>query len=279
MLTTGSKWFFGLAGAALVAALVYGGATNPSEVGMSTLTGVVTLGYKGGVGDHIGYAVLMGLVGAGLFLGSTTAAFRDASAEATAELIERDAVPEVVAPAAGSYWPVLGAFGAGALVIGLVTTPLLVYVGIAVLTAVAFEWAISAWAEKATGDAEVNRAIRRRVMMPVEVPVLGALGIATFVLAVSRILLALPQLGVYVLFAAVPIIVLVVAFALSARPRINRSIVAGLCVVGGLAILAGGVISAAVGPREIEHHEGEEESEGAPLLTPGAPVVISGTAR
>lgn len=278
MLTTGSKWFFGLAGAALVAALVYGGATNPSEIGMSTLTGVITLGYKGGVGDHVGYAVLMGLVGAGLFLGSTTAAFRDGSVEASAELIERDTVPEVVAPAAGSYWPVLAAFGAGALVIGLVTTPLLVYLGIAVLTAVAFEWAISAWAEKATGDAEVNRAIRRRVMMPVEVPVLGALGIAVFVLAVSRILLALPPLGVYLLFAAVPIIVLVVAFALSARPRINRSIVAGLCVVGGLAILAGGVISAAVGPREIEHHS-EEESEGAPRLAPGAPVRISGTPR
>jgi len=34
VITTGSKWFYGVAAAALVAALVYGGATNPSEVGM-----------------------------------------------------------------------------------------------------------------------------------------------------------------------------------------------------------------------------------------------------
>ena len=61
MFTTGSKWFFGVAGAALLAALVYGGATNPSEVNMATFTGVLTLGDKGGVGDHIGYAILLGI--------------------------------------------------------------------------------------------------------------------------------------------------------------------------------------------------------------------------
>ena len=38
MLTTGSKWFFGLAAAAFAGALVYGGATNPSDVGMDTFT-------------------------------------------------------------------------------------------------------------------------------------------------------------------------------------------------------------------------------------------------
>ncbi|WCO67181.1 hypothetical protein PO878_00405 [Iamia majanohamensis] len=281
MLTTGSKWFFGLAAAAFAGALVYGGATNPSDVGMDTFTGVLTFGYKGGVGDHLGYAVLMSIAGASLFLGATTAAFRDASVEAEAQLLERETVPEVLAPAHGSYWPVIGAFGAGCLVVGLVTTSLLVILGFLVLGAVVFEWGISAWAEKATGDDAVNRSIRRRVMMPVEVPVLGALGIAVFVLAVSRMLLALPKLGVYLLFGLVPLAVLIVAFALSARPRINRSLVAGLCIVGGVAVLAGGVVSTAVGPREIEEHHEEEESEGAPLLAPDAPVTATapGTTR
>jgi len=97
--TTGSKWFFGVAGAAFVAALVYGGATNPSEVGMSTLTGVLTLGYKGGVGDHIGYAVLIAIAGAAIFVGSAVAAFRDADVEPVAELLGTDTVPEVTATA------------------------------------------------------------------------------------------------------------------------------------------------------------------------------------
>ena len=284
MFTTGSKWFFGVAGAALVAALVYGGATNPNDVGMDTFMGVLTLGYKGGVGDHMGYAILMAIAGAAVFLGAAIAAFRDADVEAEAALlgVAPTAVPEVIAPAAGSYWPVIGAFGAGALVVGLVTSAALVGLGIVVIVAVAFEWAISAWSDRATVDAGVNQAARRRVMLPFEVPVLGALGIAIFVLAISRVLLTVPKLAVYLIFGGVATAVLVVAFILSARPKINPSVVAGLCVVGAVAVLAGGVVSAIVGPRDIEPHHGEEgghaevteEHEGAPPLSPGAPVVI-----
>lgn len=259
MFTTGSKWFFGLAGVAYVAALVYGGATNPDQVGLATFTGVLTFGYMGGVGDHFGYSILMGLAGAGVFLGATTAAFRDSTVEAEAQLLGRETVPEVVAPPRGSYWPIVAAFGAGCVAIGLVTGQALVLLGVAVLAAATFEWAVSAWAEKATGDPEVNRSIRRRVMLPIEVPVLGTLGVAVFVLSISRILLALPKFGVYVLFGVVPVLVLVIAFVLASKPRINRTVVAALCVVGGLAVLIGGVVSTAVGPREIEHHPVEEE--------------------
>ncbi len=287
MFTTGSKWFFGVAAAALVGALVYGGATNPVDVGMDTFMGVLTLGYKGGVGDHIGYAILMAIAGAAVFLGSAIAAFRDADVEPEAALLGVDpaAVPEVTAPVQGSYWPVIGAFGAGTLVVGLVTSAALVGLGLIVIVAVAFEWAISAWADRATVDAGVNQAARRRVMLPFEVPVLGALGIAIFVLAISRVLLTVPKLAVYLIFGGVAFAVLIVAFILSARPKINPSFVAGLCVVGALAVLAGGVVSAIVGPREIEPHHGEEghaeveeEHEGAPLLLPGSTIVI-GEAR
>jgi hypothetical protein len=282
--TTGSKWFFGVATAALVGALVYGGATNPSDVGMDTFMGVLTLGYKGGVGDHMGYAILMAIAGAAIFLGATTAAFRDADVEAEADLlgVEPAGVPEVTAPVRGSYWPVLGAFGAGSLVVGLVTSSALVMLGIVVIVAVAFEWAITAWSERATTDTTVNAAARRRVMLPFEVPVLGAVGIAIFVLAVSRVLLSVPKLAVYLIFGGVATAVLIVAFILSARPKINPQLVAGLCVVGAIAVLAGGVTSAIVGPREIEEHHGEEEHsepaegeehEGAPL-PPGSTVVI-----
>lgn len=278
MLTTGSKWFFGVAGGAFLAALVYGGATNPSEVKMATFTGVLTLGYKGGVGDHIGYAILLGIAGAALFLGASLAAFRDADVEAEAGLLAVDTVPEVTAPPQGSYWPVIGAFGAGALVVGLVTSSALVMLGIVVLVAVAFEWAISAWSDRATTDPMVNRAVRRRVMMPFEVPILGALGIAVFVLALSRILLTVSDLGVYLIFGGLATAVLIVAFILSARPRLNPSMVAAVCVIGALAVLVGGVVSAVVGPREIEHHESEgEEHEGAPVA-PGSPVVLVGAA-
>lgn len=288
MITTGSKWFFGVAVAALVGALVYGGATNPSDVGMDTFMGVLTLGYKGGVGDHMGYAILMAIAGAAIFLGSTTAAFRDSDLDAEADLlgVEPAAVAEVTAPVRGSYWPVIGAFGAGSLVVGLVTSSALVMLGIVVIVAVAFEWAITAWSERATTDMGVNAAARRRVMLPFEVPVLGALGIAVFVLAFSRVLLSVSHTAVYFIFGGAATAVLIVAFVLSAKPKLNPSLVAGLCIVGGIAVLAGGVTSAIVGPRDIEHHpaEGEEHSEpadgeeheGAPLL-PGS--IVVGEAR
>lgn len=278
MFTTGSKYFFGVSAVLLVAALFYGGATAPNEVGMSTFTGVLSFGYKGPVGDHVGYAVLMGAAGAALFLGCVVVAFRDADAEAGAQLLALDSVPDAGPRPTASYWPVIAAFGAAVTVVGLVVGAPLVGLGLIVLTAVAFEWAIAVWSEKATGDPTVNRAIRRRVMMPIEVPVLGALGIAAFVLAISRIMLALPKFGVYVLFGLVPAIVLAAAFAFSARPRINRSAVAALCLVGALAVLGGGVVAAVVGPQKIDPHEEEggpgEEGGLSPIGAHGPRIAV-----
>lgn len=270
MFTTGSKWFFGLAAAALLGAMVYGGATNPNEVGMSTLTGVLTLGYKGGIGDHVGVAILMGIAGGAAFLGASTAAFRDASVEAGSQLLALETVPEVTAPERGSYWPILGALGTGIVALGLVTSAPLVILGAGILAITVLEWAISAWADRATGDDEVNSSIRRRVMLPFEVPIIGAIGIGIFVLAISRILLALPSLGVYLLFGLVPLLVLTLAFVFASKPKVNRQVVAGICVVGALAVLAGGIAAAIVGPQPVEHH-GDEEEEGAPAPDPSAP--------
>ena len=278
MFTTGSKWFFGLAAAALVGALVYGGATNPAEVGMSTFTGVLTLGYKGGVGEHLGVAVLMGIAGAAVFLGATTAAFRDSSVEAGSQLLALETVPEVTAPDRGSYWPILGALGTAIVAVGLVTSSAVVILGAGVLAIATFEWAITAWADRATGDADVNRSIRRRVMLPIEVPIIGVIGIGVFVLAVSRILLALPSMGVYLLFGLVPLLVLIIAFVFAAKPKINRQVVAAICVIGALAVLAGGIAAAIVGPQPVEEHH-EEEEHGAPALDPSAPVTLPGSFR
>ena len=55
MITTGSKFFYALAGVLLVAAVVYGYSTGGGEVGP------LSLGYKGGVGDHLGYGILESL--------------------------------------------------------------------------------------------------------------------------------------------------------------------------------------------------------------------------
>src|SRR5690606_33732956 len=55
MITTGTKLYAGYLAAALLGAVVYGYTTGGNHVGP------LTLGYKGSVGDHFGYGILLGL--------------------------------------------------------------------------------------------------------------------------------------------------------------------------------------------------------------------------
>jgi hypothetical protein len=268
MVKTGSKFFFGLAAFAFLAACVYGGASAGDEVGLDTFVGVLTLGYKGSVGDQVGYTVLVALAGCAFFLGCMSAAFRDADAEAQAEVVELETVPEVAPPGGPSYFPIIAAFGAGLIVVGLVVGPAFVVAGLLVIAAMVIEWGIQAWSDRATGDPAVNRSIRNRLMYPVEVPALALIGIAVFVYSVSRILLVIPKTGGYFVFGAVPVLILAVAWLLTARPKVNPNLLTALLLVGGLAVLAGGVVGASLDEREVEPHEEEEEHEQEGGLAP-----------
>jgi hypothetical protein len=260
MLTNGSKFLLGMAAFAFLAAAVYAGASGHHAVGMDTLTGAVTLGYKGRVGDHLGYAILVGFAVSSLFLGLTAAAVRDADPEAVAQVIGADGVPEVSPPTTSSYWPIVGAFSVGAILLGLVVGKGLFIVGMVGLVITAIEWAIRTWSDRATGDPEVNRSIRNRMMYPVEIPVAALLGIGVFVFSISRVLLALPKGGSYVVFGLVPVVVLGVGWLIAVRPKVSSSVVAALLLVGGLAVLAGGVFGAVHGERTF--HEEKTKSEG-----------------
>ena len=63
MITTGSKWFFGLGFVALVLAAAYGWTTGGNGLGP------LTAGYKGAVGDHFGYGILLSSGLVSFFLG------------------------------------------------------------------------------------------------------------------------------------------------------------------------------------------------------------------
>ena len=267
MFKTGSKLLFGLAVVGLVAAVAYAAGTGGVHVGMDAILGPLSAGYKGGVGEHAGYAVLAGLFVATLGTGIVLAALQDADPEAGAQAHGLDAVPEVPAPAKVNYWPVVGAFSIAALALGLAVGPPMFVIGLLGLFATTVEWAARAWSDRATGDPEVNSEIRNRLLQPIEIPVLAVVVIAIMVLAVSRILLALPKTGSYVVFGAVPALFLAVGALITLKPKLSRSVIAAMMVVGALAILAGGVVAAVHGPREHEggHEAGHSESGAAPL--------------
>src|SRR4029450_12488482 len=118
MITTGSKWYFGFGFLALVFAAAYGWTTGGNGLGP------LSLGYKGGVGDHFGYGLPRAGPAIRFFPGGVLPATRDAEAEAAAQVAGTETVPAVI-PAGTSYWPPIAAFGVVLLVIGLVSEAVL----------------------------------------------------------------------------------------------------------------------------------------------------------
>jgi hypothetical protein len=256
MFTTGAKWFFGITVYALVAALVYGLGSG------SGLMGVLSVGVKGGAGELAGLTVLVSLSAAAAFTGAVVLAYRDADVEEIRASLATEVVPASTPPASPSYWPVVGAFGAALVVLGVVVGAGLVALGLFVVAVALVEWMVQAWSDRATGDAEANRQIRNRIMYPLEIPVGGAVIVGAIIFLLSRVLLTLPASGSTTIAIIVAAVVLVACFLVAARPKISKGLITGLIVVGAVAVLVGGVAAVASGEREFEIHE-EEQEEGA----------------
>lgn len=253
MFTAGSKYFFGLGTVAVIAAAVYGWGT---EGGFS---GVITVGLQGSIGEHVGYTVLLAAAVASYFLGGLSIAFRDADADAVSAIAQVESVPEVPAPTTPNYWPAIGALAAAFVVLGLVISAQLFVLGVVVGLVVLLEWMIASWAERATGDPEVNRRIRNRLMLPIEIPIFAAVGIVGLVFGLSRVLLSLDKNASAVVGIVVAVVILGAAFAVANAPRkAARGLAAALLIVGGLGVLVGGVIGAAYGSRTFHHHDEPE---------------------
>lgn len=280
MIKTGSKFLFGLALFGFVAAIAWADGTGRHKLGMDSLIGPFTFGYKGYVGEHTGYALLLGVSVAALFLAIFLSALRDSDPDAVAQVAGTDTVPEVPAPVSVNYWPVVGAFSLAAIALGLAVGPTLFVIGIVGLAATTVEWSVRAWSDRATGDAEVNRTIRNRLLNPIEFPAMAVIGIGGTVLAVSRILLALPKVGSYVVFGLVPALILAIGALIVAKPKLSSSVMAALLLVFGLAILGGGVAAGIHGERQTDakhHQKGKGESGLAPL--PGSPGAMTAGAH
>lgn len=245
MFTWGSKYLFGVAGVALLGAIVYGLVTGGGIVG------VISVGYKGGVGEHTGYGTLLGVAAAAIGLGVLNFVTRDAT------VVADDSGSGALAirtPRRASFWGPLAAFGLACVAIGVAVSQAFFILGVAVLAIVLLEWVILAWSDSATGDPTVNSAIRERVIGPLEVPIMASLGIAVFILGVSRVLLAVSEAGSVAVASVVAAVIFVACIAL-AKTQVSRAVISGVVALGALAVLAGGIVGAVVGEREIGHHE------------------------
>ncbi len=255
MFTWGSKYLFGVFVAAFLSAVVYGLVSGGGPVG------VISFGYKGGVGEHIGYTILMSASVVALVLGIVSVITRDGDAEDMAALAGSERALAVRPPVGLSIAAPLSAFGIGCLAVGVAVSKAFLYLGVAVLFVVAIEWLVQAWSERATGDDQVNNIIRNRILGPIEVPMLGMLGIAVIVLGISRVLLAVSKVG-SVVVASVAAVFVFGAAVLIAKSKAPRAIISAIVSFGAVAVLAGGIVGAVSGERDFHHGEEDHSEEG-----------------
>lgn len=282
MFTTAFRFFGALTVAALVGAIVSSMGSDTEQGWMNRIVGPLTVGWKGGIGDHLAYTVLLSLAAVAGVLAVFHVAFRDADPEAEAQVAHTDSVPLTRAPAGTNFLPLMGAFGIGVVLIGLITNKYVVIAGIVLLVMVIAVWALRSWAERATGDDEVNSELYHRFVEPFRIPVLSIIGIGVLAIGLSRVLLAVSEVGAVVVFTLVGTCFLFGAILLAARPAVTKNVITIVLFVGALVIIGAGTVAAVHGQRDFEHEEehegvnpGGDTGEGEHSLGPvGAPVVI-----
>jgi len=232
MFTTGSKYFIGLSTLAGVALAVYLIFVGPSSIGGTALFGMIAA---------------TGLL-AGLSLST-----RDGDTESTV-----GSQAAVSAPSA-SMWPLVSVLGAVVLLLGTITTPIVFILGIVVLLAAFVEWVIQAWSERASGDAAYNDQVRKRILNPLEYPVLATVGLGVVIFSFSRVMLAIDKSAGAVGFIVAASLVLLGGILFATRPNLKRSLVTGICVIGALGLVASGIAGMGSGLREDLAKAAEED--------------------
>jgi hypothetical protein len=221
MFSTGFKYFFGVTVLSIVALIM-----------SLALFEKLAL-----VGVAISFLIAVGALLAGLSAFTSDGTTRDANTS-TSELVTQ------------SIWPLISAIGVVFLGLGLVTSSVVFFGGIVVLLAAISEWMVQAWSERASTDLAHNTAARKRLLNPIEFPVLAAVGLGVIIFAFSRIMLTVDKSTGAVLFIVAGALVLVAGSLFAIRPNMKRSVGAAICVLGALGIVAGGVASAVSGERE-----------------------------
>jgi hypothetical protein len=278
MFTPGVRLFAGLAVFGLVGMVVTGFSTcfpadwswTPPQLHckgeqgvIDSVLGPLTVGWKGGVGNHFVYGVFFAVFVLSVAAASLLAAFRDADPESLAEVAHVDTAPIADPPRHASYWPLLGAFAAGTTVVGLAVNTALFLAGVFAMVLIGMEWAVRTWAENATGDPELNEEYRERLAGVLEIPGLAALAIGAFVMAGSRVFLAVDATAAVIIAGAASFLLLIGFSFLAYFPRAGKSVASIFVVLTGIIVIGSGIFAAALGEREFEHHGPEAEHENS----------------
>jgi hypothetical protein len=289
MLPDGFKLYFGIAVFALFSTFVIGVGSilrttdgnsvkdNVDQVGViSTLSGPLSVGWKGSVGNHVGYTIMFVTMVAAAFIAFLLVAFRDADPEAQEQYLGTDSVPLTRAPAGSNFAPVVGAIAAAMMGIGWIVNTGFFWAGAVLLVLTIGTWATRTWAERATGDDEVNAQIYHRIIDPLRVPIVGAGLIAFVVLGISRVFNSAPSKDAStVIFLVAGAVIFATFVAIAVAPKVSRSLIVVLLAIGALLVIAGAIYGIKQGDRPLEGEEHKTEAPGESHeggLAPIAPI-------
>jgi len=235
MITTGSKLLIGATVLATLSAIAYGIAQD---------------GVMGTVGLGSAAVALAFLAAMNMFL-------HDSNVAADSESIGTSSAA-VPAPER-SVWPLVLAFGAVVIVVGLVSYQAIFIIGVVAVLAAGAQWTVQAWSEGASADRAFNAEVRGRISNTLEFPMLGAIGVGIVVYAFSRIMLWLSKTNTVVAFSVLAFVVLIAAFLFAYRPSIKTGAIGAVCSLAVIGIVAGGAAAGIDGQRNIHPHETVEE--------------------
>lgn len=237
MITTSSKLFYGLGAVSIAGSIVW------------------MIAHDGGA---LGAVALVFIATALIFLGAIASYVRDGHVLST-DTEQHDSAPAAQRGPDRSWFPLGVALSLGTLVVGLVTSPGIFKVGVALLIAMLGEWLIQNWSDRASSDPSYNERVRGRAVHPLEIPIGGALLLAVIVLSFSRIFLSLSVNAGPIVFAIVGALVLFFGSMLSIRPGTSRRVVGTICGVALVGLSVVGVVLALDGEREQLTEAAEED--------------------
>ena len=199
MFTTGTKLLIGSSVIAIVAAVLYG------------VTQQGTLGTIGLVSASI---ALVFLTGINIYVRDSNVSATDIESHATAPAARRPPT----GPACGRS---LLVSVLTMVTVGVVTFQATTVLGIIVLLAATTEWMVLAWSERASADQAYNTEVRERIALPLELPILAAIGVGVIIYSISRVMLGLPtKEGAVLAFAVVAALVLLIGTLTSRRRKL-----------------------------------------------------------
>jgi len=170
-----------------------------------------------------------------------------------------------------SLWPLFAAVALGTFGVGLASGHAVVIVALILGVIVAAGWLAQCWREDPSFTGPEGAWISDRLLAPFGFPLIALTLIGIIVLAVSRILLAVPKAASVTIALVLAVMLLIVFFALARQHRLNRTVIVTIGGFAFVALVAAGSFSAASGFRTFEH---PAEASTPPPTT----VVAQGTA-